>query len=204
MAVPVTPMTKLEAVNEILYDIGERPVNTLTGATRLDVIRAIATIERITRDLCTTGYWWNREKTDVSPNGSGQYVIPAAWVRVLVVEPDQDLSLELPVVESNKWVVRSGFLYDTRTQTNSGFSGDVTVIFNRLLEFEQLPETARAYVYARASSIFTLRSIGATALASQLGAQADALMVAMKQEDLEQDNFNVAHSPRMRELILNR
>ena len=37
----ITPLTELEAVNEILASIGEAPVNTIENSQNVDVINAL-------------------------------------------------------------------------------------------------------------------------------------------------------------------
>ena len=195
----VTSITKLEAVNDMLYDIGERPVSSLSGNSRLDVTRAEATLDRVTRDLCSRGWFFNREQHTFSPDGTGRYIVPANIVRV-EVEDD-------PTSTTN-FVVRtegsSRILINTYDQVSTGYTDDLTLNASKLLEFEQLPALARAYIYARATVINIMRAIGATELVNFYEAQATGYLAELKAADIEQQGYNTQDSPRNFDIIYNR
>lgn len=205
----VTSITKLEAVNDMLYDIGERPVSSLSGNSRLDVTRAEATLDRVTREVCTHGYWFNVEERDIVPNGSGEYIVPSNVVRVDEIE---GLGTAVPVDSTTgspaNYVVRtiSGVrkLINVVDQVSTGYTDTLTVRVSVLLEFEQLPQTARQYIYAKASALNILRAIGATELVELLEQQAAVLLAELRQEQISQADFRSTDSPRHFDLIYGR
>ena len=67
----VVPLTKLDAINQMLHDLGERPVNSLAGSTRLDVNRAIASLDSVLRRLLNRGWWFNSESIRLTVDGAG-------------------------------------------------------------------------------------------------------------------------------------
>ena len=195
----VTSITKLEAVNDMLYDIGERPVSSLSGNSRLDVTRAEATLDRVTRDLCSRGWFFNRERHTFSPDGTGRYIVPANIVRV-EVEDD-------PTSTTN-YVVRtegsSRILINTYDQVSTGYTEDLTLNASKLLEFEQLPALARAYIYARATVINIMRAIGATELVNFYESQATGYLAELKAADIEHQGYTMQDSPRNFDIMYNR
>ncbi len=200
------PLTKLEAVNEMLYDMGERPVSSITGNARLDVTRAEATLERISRDIQSRSWWFNREERTLVPNGSGEYIIPVNIISVdLVTGVAQGNSPVSPITgKGPNFVVRNGKLVNTVDQVSTGYTDTLTVDVTVLLVFEDLPSTVKSYVYAAASSINVLRAIGATDLVTELKVQAITLLDLMKGEEIDQQDLRSTQSPRHFQLINNR
>lgn len=196
------PMTKLEAVNEMLYDIGERPVSSLTSPSRLDVVRAVATLERVSKSVQSNGWWFNREELTLTPNGSGEYPIASDIIRV--DRKDQGVEMRNPTGANRTYVVRGSVLYDTINQQSTGFTGDLTVLAVRLVDFEDLPATARDYIYAEASRLNLLRAIGATDLGRQLAEQAATALANLRSEDIDAEDYRSTQSMRHINLIHNR
>ena len=185
------PMTKLEAVNAMLHDIGDRPVNTLTGATRLDVVRAIDSLEHVSRAVQLMGWWFNDEIVDLALNGDDQFAIPETYVRVEAIE-----NLPDGVDRTPHLVVRAGLLYDRANATNTfAGAGAVRLSITRLLEFEDLPSSAREYIYASASIRNQSRTIGSQAVDGDLRAQAASAYATMQSEDFENENYDQTYAP---------
>ena len=53
--------TKLEAINSMLTAIGESPVNTITQATTTDVSIALSTLENVSREIQSQGWFFNTD-----------------------------------------------------------------------------------------------------------------------------------------------
>lgn len=194
MAHETAPLTKLQAVNAILFDIGDRPVNTLTGSTRLDVIRAIESLEHVTRALLIGSWWFNREKVIVTLDGDDKYPIGDDFADVEVyANPPAAGTLGPSVL-----VVRGRFLYDLQNGRDT-FAGEgpITLTIARLLEYEQLPNTAREYVYAAASVRNQSRSIGSSAVDADLRQQAATAFAVMHGENIDFQNIDQTFSPSM-------
>ncbi len=146
-------LTELEAVNVMLSVIGESPVNTLTGASTVDVIQAKAILNQVSREVQSVGWHFNSEKNyPLVPDINGEIKLAANMVRV-----DADQFPELDVVQ------RGLRLY---SRTNHSFEFDRTIraeiIF--LLPFEELPQAARQFIVIRAARIFQDRMVGSETL----------------------------------------
>ena len=202
MAVPV-PATELEAVNEMLYDINERPVNTLEDQSRLDVLRAISSLRTASRMAQETGWWFNTENLVIGLDSNDQYTLEEDIVHAEVIDGgpvagDDEYPVEL--------VQRGLILYD-RANGNDTFptdSEDVTLRCVRLLEFEDLPATAREYVYCVASIRFQSRTLGSAAVDADLREQASVALTSLREEDLDFENINGTTSPHFFNLMWNR
>ena len=188
------PLTKLEAVNAILFDIGDRPVNTLTGTTRLDVVRAVESLDHVTRALLGQGWWFNRETTVLSLDGDDKFPVPTDYADVEAIEDIPDAGDH----GDTFLLVRGRFLFDV-TSSRDIFpgAGPVTVTFSRLLEYEQLPVTAREYCYAAASVRNQSRSIGSSAVDADLRSQAATAFTSMHAENIDAQNIDQTFSPTM-------
>ncbi|MEE8385644.1 MAG: hypothetical protein V3S01_06990 [Dehalococcoidia bacterium] len=205
----IMSMSKLEAVNEMLYDIGERPVSTINGTARLDVIRAEATLDRVTREVCASGWWFNREERTLTVDGSGQYLVAS---NIVSIDEFEGLGTSQPVNATTgspaNFVVRtiSGTrkLINTVDQVSTGYTDDLTVHVVVLLTFEQLPALVRHYIYAKASSDNALRAIGATELLTALQQKSGILLAQLKAEEISQQDFRTWNSPRHWQLNWNR
>ena len=183
MSEAIAPLTKLEAVNQMLRDIGERETNSLSSPSRSDVIKAIAALEHVSRGVQLQGFWFNTELIEVTVNGSGQYAIPSTAARV-------EISSGGPTSGTRgapKLVVRGRVLYDTVNATDVFALTDpsVELYIVRLLEFTDLPATARDYVYAAASIRFQSQVLGSASVDSDLQQQARLLRAVLGNEDVK-------------------
>jgi len=186
------PLTKLEAVNGILRDMGDRQVSSLTNQTRIDVIHAIASVEDITNELCETGYWFNTEIVEIALDGSDQYVIPADYSHVEVHSGGPTSGSQGPPF----LVVRGRVLYDTvNSRDTFAGSGSVKLKIHRLLSFEQMPATARQYVRSTASVITQSQQIGSTSVDRDLRERASRALAALNEEHLDANNIDQTYSP---------
>ena len=196
------PMSKLEAVNEMLSDIGERPVNVLAGSTRLDVQRAESTLDRVSRSIQGRGWWFNTDLITVTVDGSGYYTIPANYTHVEVLDggPVQASPAEPPFL-----VIRSGRLYDANNATDV-FTGEPEVDLrgHRLLPYESLPSSAREYIYTVATIRFQSRAFGSQAVDQELRAQAAIALAALNEEALDIQNLDSSFSQHFVNLMHNR
>jgi len=186
----------------MLHDLGERPVSTLSGTTRLDVTRAIDSLEHVSRALQSLGWYFNTEIVRLTVDGSGFYNIPDDWVHIEVLSGGPTTG---PLNETPKLFVRSRKLYDVNNTTNV-FTGAAAVklCVVRLLEYEEMPATAREYVYASASIRNQSRTIGSSAVDGDLREQARVSLATLKEEDIDAENLDGTYSPHFVQLMHNR
>ena len=160
MSALATPTSKLEAVSSMLATIGERPVNTLTDTDRLDVVRAVNTLEEINRIIQIRGWWFNNEEDiTMAVTGAGEVLIPTNALKI-----DEHMR-----GTSNLWVYRGDAgvpkLYDKKTRSFSSFAGkEVKLDIVFCIDFEDLPEAARLAIFRRAGVTFQMRTIASQVL----------------------------------------
>ena len=142
----LTPLTELDAVNSILASINESPVNTLEGLTDTDAINALRTLRQINRQFQSRG--WSFNTFDNYVFNPDVYSKKITWLDTL-----------LYIKGSNKYVKRGKYLYDMTNQTFI-FTAPITASVILLTEFEDMPEQARDYIVAKASSDFAAKFLG--------------------------------------------
>ena len=164
----ITPTTELEAVNECLENIGQKPVSTIAGSLGVDTQIALNFVRKVNRELQSKRWYWNTEKDyPLTPNGDGDILLPA---NTLAVRPSGNYKYR-------SIVQRGSRLYDRDNQTYQ-FSETITVELVLGLPFEELPETARRYVGLRAARFFQDRiedNISQSDAQDELMAMADLL-----------------------------
>lgn len=205
----ITPTTKLEAVNEILASIGERPVNTLDPTTRLDVVRAESTLDEINKLVQSHGWWFNTYYARELTPAAGEFVLPLNTAKVRVYRRGR-LGLG-PASLDKHYVLRRDTdsklkLYDKAGQTFLGNTEAITVDTTEILEFEDLPPTARRYIAIRAAVTFQARTVGSSLINNFIEEEAREAWREMRREELENEaeEGNLQSSPLMMELITKR
>jgi len=149
-----TVTSKLEAVNTMLTSIGESPVNTITSSTTTDVSIAVQILDNVSREIQSIGWHFNTDTNyKLSKNTSNEVVLPANCLRVDNSNQDADLDL----------VERNRKLWDRENHTYT-ITQDVRVNITWLLEFTEIPETARRYITIRAARIYQDRMLASDTL----------------------------------------
>jgi hypothetical protein len=186
---PVAPMTKLEAVNQMLSGIGESPVNSLFQGTSADARIAVQILDEVDRATQLMGWHFNTEKDfPLSRDINNNINLSANVVRVDV---DNQFYPGVDVVQ------RGTKLYDKKNHTfefTQDLKGEIIV----LLSFEELPEPARYYITTRASRIFQDRVVGSGDAARSLLNDEIQALTLLKEFDHDTgdhsvfDNYDVA------------
>jgi hypothetical protein len=149
----LTPMSELDAVNEMLTSIGQAPVSTLATSAIRDVNVARALLERVSRYVQLYGFAFNTDPAyEISPDIDGYLKVPEG---VLKLDPADK---RLGIVE-RQHPTEGRCLYDTTTNSWT-FTDALTCKVVWALSFDDLPEAAKAYVAVAASRKFQSRIIG--------------------------------------------
>jgi len=151
---PLSPTTKLQAVNTMLSTIGSSPVNSLTGTNSADVAIAVQILDETALAVQSEGWHWNTEReVPMSADPlTNEITVPTSAVLVDVDHPnngDYDI------------IVRSGKLYDLKTRTTVFPASTVlkaTIIY--ALDWDDMPQAARYYINIKAARIFQDRMVG--------------------------------------------
>jgi hypothetical protein len=190
---PVTPMTKLEAVNQMLTAIGESPVNTLFQGTSVDARIAVQVLDEVDRAVQIMGWHFNTEKDyPFSRDVSNNINLSQNIVRVDV---DNSLYPDVDVVQ------RGTKLYDRKNHTFV-FTQDLKGEIILLLSFEELPEPARHYITTRASRIFQDRVVGSGDAARSLMNDEMLALSQLKEFDNDTGDYSVFDNYDVARIIL--
>lgn len=151
----MTPTTELEAVNALLENIGEAPVSSLEDLA-LDASHARNTLHRVSREVQTKGWHWNTSVRKLTRDSNKEFLLPSNTARVDTVGPSQLIDV----------VMRGGKLYDRRDYKNTTVfeESEIHVEIVQVLDFEDLPESARQYIYIRAARIFQEQHVGSPSM----------------------------------------
>lgn len=182
----IVPTTRLEAVNELLSIIGEAPVTSLSGDLTVDVVTADATLSQVLKDVLAQGWYFNTEHDyPLSRNDDDEILIPADIIHA-DVNPLSGSQLKV--------VIRGGKLYDL-TEHTTEFEDDVELTVVRLLDFEDLPISAKSYITHRASRLFQAKMLGSRDIAQEASINETQALAALKADDDAWADHNIFSSP---------
>lgn len=177
----LTPTSELEAVNQMLAIIGESPVNSLDNSGVTDANTAHALLSYCTREAQIVGWHWNTEKNfPLTPNQEGLLLLPFNTLKVDTTGNSAGLDL----------VQRGNRLYDRVNHTYQ-FKGCVHVELVLCLDFDQMPEAARAYVTIRAARQFQERVLGSATLQSFNAQDEYRAMAVLRDAEAETADHNI-------------
>lgn len=150
--------TQLEAVNVMLGNIGESPVNALSPLSSLPVSArtAISVLDEVSRDVQSEGWHFNTvNKVTLSPNVNGEIFLT-------------DDVLHIDTLDHSKDIVQRGQQLFDRGDNTLVFDNDLKVTVTYLLDFTELHEQARRYITLKASRVFQGRIVGSQELEQQI------------------------------------
>ena len=147
----LTQTTKLMAVNTMLSVIGEAPVNTLAATSQTaDVILAQNLLDEVSREVQAAGWNFNREtEVELSP-ANNNIILPTNTGRVDVE----------PAHAKNKHYIQRGTKLYNKTDKTFVIEQTMKCTIVYMLDWDDLPETARQYVMIRAARKFQDRVVG--------------------------------------------
>lgn len=136
----------LDVVNDCLATLGEAPLNALTEPHEFRGT-AQRILARASKRIQATGWWFNTEAITLTPNPTGQIVLPGDYLKWQSGVRSSD---QLVRGQSKPWLVdRAGRIYDTRNRTFV-ITEDVTGELVRELPFDTLPTVVNDYIAAEA------------------------------------------------------
>ena len=178
------PITELEAVNMLLAAVGESAVSSLETATTVDVTQAKNLLSNISREVQQKGWHFNTE-WDVVLSLDSNSRIPLGTSILSVYSPSK-----LTTIRGRS---SSPFLYDLDNNTFTWTTSINDAVTITLLDFEDIPQTARQYITAKASRIFQEEIIGQAA-AETVNRQEEAEAYAdLLDDEGERSGFNVGY-----------
>lgn len=171
--------TRLEAVNSMLSAAGEAPVANLSDNGGVDSTMAEAILDRKCREIQEEGWHFNTRSMTLVPTG-GEILIPD---NVISVDPN-DLRL-------NNYGVRGNRLFDLATGLTTGFTANVTVSVIEMLEWSDLPQSARSYILAEASRVFVDDVVVDSARARSVREDVIKARARLHREELRTGNYRI-------------
>lgn len=180
----LTATTKLEAVNTLLTAIGEAPVNSLTSGL-VDAETAETILDSVSREVQSQGWNFNTDyEREFTLDSNNQIIVPPDVLRIDMAER-RTTSLDV--------VARGNKLYNRATNSFYFDSAISSVKMNAvvLLNFEDLPESARRYVTIRSARIFQDRVVGSDVLHSFHQRDELVALVELKDADSQVSDHNI-------------
>ena len=151
----ISQTTELQAVNIMLSTIGESPVNTLSGAgLPQEAVVARTVLHETSVSVQSEGWNFNTQRhVRLVPDTEGYLIAPSNCVQIVQTEPKPSPQITL---RGTKVFNLSEGSYFFRTPIYA----DMVL----LLDFNELPQTARQYVTTKASRSFQQRFVGSQTL----------------------------------------
>ena len=181
------PVNELEAVNMLLAAVGEAAVSSLETATTVDVTQAKNLISNINREVQQKGWHFNTE-WDVILSLDSDSRIPLGTTILSIYSPSK-----LTTIRGREG---SPFLYDLSNNTFTWTASVNDAVTITLLDFEDIPQTARQYITTKAARIFQEEIIGQVSAEAvnrqeEVEAYADLL-----DDEGERSGYNVGYGTR--------
>jgi len=177
--------TKLQAINTMLSTVGEPPVNSLT-ALRADALIAQNILDEVTRDVQSYGWLFNTEdKVILTPETGTGYI----YIGDNVARMDMD-----PAYYNYDITIRGNRLYERKNNTYV-FVEPITVTRVLLMDYDEMPEVARRYVFIRAARIFQDRVVGSERLHAFTQADEIAALARMSEHENETGDYSIFQGP---------
>ena len=178
----LVPVNELQAVNMLLAAIGEAAVSSLETATTVDVTQAKNLLSNINREVQQKGWHFNTE-WDVVLSLDSDSRIPLGTSILSIYSPTK-----LTTIRGREG---SSFLYDLDNNTFTWGASVNDAVTITLLDFEDIPQTARQYITSKAARIFQEEIIGQIS-AESINRQEEVEAYAdLMDDEGERSGFNV-------------
>lgn len=174
----------LNAINTMLGTIGQAPVSSLETPGLVDAVVAKAVLTEVTREVQTEGWHFNTDYDyELAPDIDG-FISPGSNVLRIDTTPDYRIY---------DVVLRGSKLWDKYKKT---FIFDRALKFNItwLLDFEEIPETARNYITIRSSRRFQDRVMGSDTLHAYTQDDENRARAAMERSENLTENPSIFDS----------
>jgi len=170
MALGQTPLTELEAVNEILGTGSESPVSTLEDNEVIDASLALGLLRVTSTQVQTQGWWFNEEDNyPLTPDQNGTIFLPENTLKVIYAGDD---------------VIQRGRRLYSKANRSFTFTAPVSVSIAFIHPFDELPSSARNYITIRAARKYQDRYIGDPAIHSYTKGDENDAWLALNHEEM--------------------
>ena len=180
---PPTPLTALDAVNQMLQSIGQGRINSLGSSASVDAENAEITLKNTTREVQGRGWWFNREfDYPITADTGGHLLLPDGCLQF-----SADLRYGV-------FVERGDRLYDKVNHTSDfvpPYEIRGSIVWH--LPFDDLPYTARQYITRRAAREFQIGAVGSDILYRFTREMEEEALAEMTREHLRVENSNAIY-----------
>jgi hypothetical protein len=184
----ITPVTELDAINEILGAVGESPIDTLENVTDVDALNAQRILSVINRQEQARGWSFNIQKN-------------------YILNPDTTLNkikwsddfLYIKGSNGERYVKQGNYLKDIVNNTTY-FDKAISVTIILLVPFDEMPEAMRRYIVAKAALSFTIRYFGDDSLVTLLTQDVMEAWQEMQEYEIDVNDFNMLEHENVLEL----
>lgn len=145
-------ISRLDAVNTMLMSMGEPSINSLEGAA-VDANMANDLITEVSTAVQNKGWHWNTEVHKLSPSNTGEINLPANTARVDAIRESRGTD-----------VVQRGLRLFDRENNSYVFATALTLELIVILDFAELPLSAKRYIVTRAARLLQERLLGSDTL----------------------------------------
>ena len=182
-------MTELDALNILLGTIGSSPLTSLSNPQNADALSAQNKLDSARKEIQAENWYFNSEENfplvpDVT---TGFITLPS---NITAIDSMGRFG------EKVDGVIRGNKLYDRENHT---YKFDTTIYANVLecLDFDELPETAKLYVVARAARQFQEEMLGDTSLRTWTREDEAMARGRLIDEDLRQRKLSFGILPKL-------
>lgn len=185
MALTLTPLTELDAVNMMLMSIGQSPVNALDSTGIKDVATAQLWLHNTSREIQSKGWTFNQDFAfPLTPDGNDRIVIPPNALAVDPTNPNQDY------VQRYDDTATAMALYDLVKQSPTMLD-TVNVDITWFFDYEKTPATFRNYCGLLAGQRFQAGSISSELLFKFEQVDIDRAQVAFERDNTRVGDRNI-------------
>lgn len=199
MAVLIAHMTKLQAVNDILWTIGELPVQSLESGLG-DAEIAESMLDRVSREVQLKGWQVNSKfATELTLNNDSQFALPVNVLRVDTSNPRAILQSGTPppsrhvnagmrrAADDSKWLM---FDIDNDSETWTTPT-TITVDMVQLFEFANLTPALQMFIWTAAAHRFQKGAMGSKVLQQYTAEDVFNAETQAVQEDSMNEDLNL-------------
>lgn len=187
MADLTTPITKLDAVNFGLKELGFTKINSLDGALGRDAGAILAHIDEEARSLCRKGMWFSRRDVTLTPDVDGFLVLPPASLSVR--PPSNECILPYARLDwrHEKPVMRQGKVFSVFRQSYV-WTKSLTVGISEAITFDDLPDEARAYLQVYSALEYNQANVRSDTVTKNLEPLLNTAWLSLVQAEIDNSN----------------
>ena len=176
----------VDAVNVLLTNIGEQPINSLTNQKQQEARMALMTLEEFQKDGQARGWSWNTEV---------DYPFAVDPITKEVTVPPNCLAFQVnPYQWDNRFMVRGKRVYDRLNRTyqvgldTTIKSIEATVIW--MLSWDDSPEVFNRWTTIRSARVFSTRVLGSDSVTQFTAVDEQAALTELQRVEMMQANAN--------------